>query len=294
MMEKDALYVHHKKLMYDALSNRVRKLAHNTWLLVSDANHQPHYCYTVQYGVEPWSPGISMTRYELEWLVSSVPSVPNKIKGMMLMRYGTIACGICSTFVEVAKVVPTPCLTTGSVPNYKLTLLHTTIDMLRGATLEIATSLADKERLNSSYPNFNPLNVVGLRMLMIGLAKRVNMLLYPFCTMCKDHDGSHTCGIRNSDIAREHALTALEYVNIDLLQSVLNANKMWCPVRLMDDVAPSNIRFSMSADVFNREECPFVTALLKNYEQLRPPCDEIDPPHYSSCWAVKNYANGNK
>ena len=43
MMEKDALYVHHKKLIYDALSKRVRKLAHNTWLLVSDANHQPHY-----------------------------------------------------------------------------------------------------------------------------------------------------------------------------------------------------------------------------------------------------------
>ena len=286
MEQRRTLYLHFSRILFDALTNRARRLDAATWFIVTDTASGDHNSFTLQYSPRARSPGVTMTVDEVTWLISCIPKQAWNVKGVFHAEYGSIAATISSKCVRLMKVKETPLTTTSTKAKYTMDIPHSTMVMLKDAFFELFSSLVQKNAINCKLNGSLVLGPVELQTMMIYLARRVNKELYPRCSGCVGNTQLHVCGITSGDLLFKRGRTALDFVTIDLLQSVLNFNGLWCPVNLLTQVAPPQIRVAMAREVFSVEKYPEITALVDNYMKQRPPCDDVNPPHISNCWLL--------
>ena len=276
--------VHQHKLLTDALKNRLRKLDADTWLVVGDSRYHTHASYTVQHGPNRCSPGITMTRYEVQWLVKATACGERSAR-----VFGTIGFSPYPAFMRVRKMVATPGYTIGCEAKYVMDIPNRTMEVLSDVLSQVLRSLDEEESLNRSLKGDGEtlLTPHAVRSLMLGCARRIDELRRPHRDRCTVDD-RRTCAPGEE---RHRAEIAIDMATMDLVRAVYNANKLWCPMRTIEQVVSSEYRETMIQEMFTRDTPPIIKAMLDYYVSIPPNTrNENQPPHYSMCWLDSYYS----
>ena len=265
--------VHQHKLLTDALKNRLRKLDADTWLVIADSRFITHASYTIQHGADRGCPGITMTRYEIQWLLKATGHGARE-----KCVFGTIGFSPYPAFMRVRKMVATPGYTIGCEPEYVMDIPNRTLEVLSDVLPQVLRSLEEQDLVNRSLKGDGEtlLTPHGMRSLMLECAKRIDELLHPCPGRCTPVDRGEE---------RHRAEVAIDMVTMDLVRAVYNANMLWCPMMVFEQVVSYDNRETMIQKMFTTDTPPILEAMLDYYVSTHPNnSNENQPPHYSMCW----------